>query len=101
MSWHAGKSLLTCIQLSQYIIKYYNKKAYILSAWPNRSRISLSSPFQESRNTEQSTPKVKASKTITKPDHCVIIYDRSNNRLEVKFMNRCRRIGHIRVLSGY
>merc|ERR1719220_1535990 len=27
---------------------------WILNAWPNRSRISLSSPFQESRNTERS-----------------------------------------------
>ena len=56
-----------------------------MNAWPNRSRISLSSPFQESQNTERSTPKVKAGKTKTNPDHSVIVYDRTDNKFEVKF----------------
>ena len=72
-----------------------------MNAWPNRSRISLSSPFQESQNTERSTPKVKSGKTETKPDHCVIVNDRSDNKLEVKCKNRCLRLRQICVLSGY
>ena len=53
-----------------------------MSAWPNRSRISLSSPFQESLNTERSNPKVKTGKTKTKSDHSVIVNDQSDNEFE-------------------